>query len=96
MERSDHLISRASADVRASDRSASGEVFLELANLTKTYGNLTVIKNVSLKINRGEFISLLGPSGCGKTTALRMVAGLEEVSDGTLSIGGTVVNDIAL
>ena len=43
----------------------------------------------------GEFLVLVGPSGCGKTTALRMVAGLEEISGGTISIGGRVVNDVS-
>jgi multiple sugar transport system ATP-binding protein len=49
--------------------------------------------NLSMDIGEGEFMVLVGPSGCGKTTALRMVAGLEEITDGTLSIGGKVVND---
>src|SRR2546430_9628511 len=49
---------------------------------------------LSVKIQDGEFLVLVGPSGCGKTTALRMVAGLEEISDGTVSIGGRVVNDL--
>jgi multiple sugar transport system ATP-binding protein len=49
---------------------------------------------LSLTIADGEFMVLVGPSGCGKTTALRMVAGLEEITDGTLSIGGTVMNNV--
>jgi multiple sugar transport system ATP-binding protein len=52
------------------------------------------VKDLSLEIRDGEFLVLVGPSGCGKTTALRMVAGLEEISDGTVSIGGRVVNDL--
>ncbi len=52
------------------------------------------VENLSLHVADGEFMVLVGPSGCGKTTALRMIAGLEEVSDGTISIGGSVVNNV--
>ena len=52
------------------------------------------VDGLSLDVRDGEFLVLVGPSGCGKTTALRMVAGLEEISDGTVSIGGRVVNDM--
>ena len=61
----------------------------------KRFADTTAVADLSLEVGDGELLVLLGPSGCGKTTALRMVAGLEDVSDGTLSIGGTVVNDIA-
>ena len=57
-------------------------------------GDVQAVKDLSLDIQDGEFLVLVGPSGCGKTTALRMVAGLEEISDGTISIGGRVVNDL--
>jgi multiple sugar transport system ATP-binding protein len=53
------------------------------------------VYDLSLDVRDGEFLVLVGPSGCGKTTALRMVAGLEEISDGTLSIGGRVVNELS-
>jgi multiple sugar transport system ATP-binding protein len=53
------------------------------------------VDDLSLEIRDGEFLVLVGPSGCGKTTALRMVAGLEEISDGTVSIGGRVVNELS-
>ncbi|NSY46513.1 ABC transporter ATP-binding protein [Agrobacterium tumefaciens] len=59
-----------------------------LNNVTKTFDNTSVIKGISLSIEKGEFISLLGPSGCGKTTLLRMVAGLESASSGSIFIGG--------
>ncbi|MEX2646483.1 MAG: sn-glycerol-3-phosphate ABC transporter ATP-binding protein UgpC [Gaiellaceae bacterium] len=52
------------------------------------------VQDLSLEVADGEFLVLVGPSGCGKTTALRMVAGLEEISDGTISIGGRVVNEL--
>ncbi|MDA0170172.1 ATP-binding cassette domain-containing protein, partial [Solirubrobacter taibaiensis] len=53
------------------------------------------VKDLSLEIADGEFMILVGPSGCGKSTALRMVAGLEEITDGDLMIGGTRVNELA-
>jgi len=68
---------------------------ITLRNVSKRYGPLEVVHGIDLDVDEGEFVVLLGPSGCGKTTTLRMVAGLEDVSDGILSIGGRVVNDIA-
>jgi multiple sugar transport system ATP-binding protein len=68
---------------------------LVLDNVDKVYDNgFHAVKDLSLDVEDGEFLVLVGPSGCGKTTALRMVAGLEDISDGTVSIGGRVVNDI--
>src|SRR3954471_23016040 len=62
----------------------------------KIYDNgVQAVFDLTLNIHDGEFLVLVGPSGCGKTTALRMVAGLEDISDGTLSIGGRVVNDVS-
>jgi multiple sugar transport system ATP-binding protein len=68
---------------------------IALAHLVKTYPNgFQAVKGVSLDIADGEFIVLVGPSGCGKTTTLRMIAGLEEITSGTISIAGRVVNDM--
>jgi multiple sugar transport system ATP-binding protein len=65
-----------------------------LDHVNKVYSNgFHAVHDLSMDIGEGEFMVLVGPSGCGKTTALRMVAGLEEITDGTLSIGGNVVND---
>ncbi|MGZ4289787.1 MAG: ABC transporter ATP-binding protein [Gaiellaceae bacterium] len=62
----------------------------------KVYDNgVQAVFDLTLGINDGEFLVLVGPSGCGKTTALRMVAGLEEISDGTVTIGGRVVNNVS-
>jgi multiple sugar transport system ATP-binding protein len=66
-----------------------------LDHVKKQYGPVTVIEDMSLRIEDKEFMVLVGPSGCGKSTALRMIAGLEEITGGTISIGGRVVNDVA-
>ena len=62
--------------------------FLQVQNLTKTFGTNTVVKGVSFGFEQGEFISLLGPSGCGKTTILRMIAGFEQPTSGTILVDG--------
>src|SRR5687768_13359794 len=61
----------------------------------KRFGEFAAVKDLNLEIGDGEFMVLVGPSGCGKTTSLRMIAGLEEISDGALKIGDRVVNDVA-
>src|SRR3989454_22366 len=66
-----------------------------LKDLNKKYDEVHAVKNVNLEIRDREFVVLVGPSGCGKTTTLRMVAGLEEISSGEISIDGRVVNDLA-
>jgi multiple sugar transport system ATP-binding protein len=69
---------------------------IELVHLSKVYGNdVVAVRDLNLHIGEGEFVVLVGPSGCGKTTALRMIAGLEEISAGEIRIGGKVVNDLA-
>jgi len=62
--------------------------------VNKIYGDFHAVKDLNLEIGDGEFMVLVGPSGCGKTTSLRMIAGLEEISAGTLRIGDRVVNDV--
>ncbi|HKP52462.1 MAG TPA: ABC transporter ATP-binding protein [Chloroflexia bacterium] len=64
-------------------------------NVYKRYGNVTAVSDLNLEIRDQEFMVLVGPSGCGKSTALRMIAGLEDISDGTISIGERVVNNVA-
>jgi multiple sugar transport system ATP-binding protein len=63
-------------------------------NVVKRYGAVSVIEDLSLEIQDQEFMVLVGPSGCGKSTALRMIAGLEDITAGTISIGDRVVNDL--
>ncbi|HOD48660.1 MAG TPA: sn-glycerol-3-phosphate ABC transporter ATP-binding protein UgpC [Candidatus Hydrogenedentes bacterium] len=68
---------------------------VELKNVRKVYpGNVEAVKNADLVINDKEFVVLVGPSGCGKSTTLRMIAGLEEISEGEIYIGDTLVNDV--
>ena len=67
-----------------------------LEQINKVYANgFHAVKNLNLDVREGEFMVLVGPSGCGKTTALRMVAGLEDISSGTLRIAGQPVNDVS-
>ncbi len=63
--------------------------------VSKRFGDVAAVDGLSLEIDDGEFVSILGPSGCGKTTLLRMLAGLERPSSGTISIGETIVNELA-
>ena len=65
-----------------------------LEKVVKRYGKTEVVHGIDLEIADREFIVFVGPSGCGKSTTLRMIAGLEEISDGTISIDGRVVNDV--
>ncbi|EBE0341611.1 sn-glycerol-3-phosphate ABC transporter ATP-binding protein UgpC [Salmonella enterica] len=65
-----------------------------LNNLGKSYGNVNIIKGISLDIHEGEFIVLVGPSGCGKSTLLRMIAGLEDITSGELLMHGEIVNTL--
>ena len=62
--------------------------FLQLKGVEKAYGNVSVIKGVDLKIEKGEFVVFVGPSGCGKSTLLRMIAGLTEVTGGSIELDG--------
>lgn len=66
-----------------------------LSKIVKNFGSLQVVHGIDLEVKPKEFIVLVGPSGCGKSTTLRMIAGLEEITSGSLSIGGRLVNRIA-
>lgn len=67
---------------------------LTLSNVVKKFGKTQVLHGVDVDIADSEFVVLVGPSGCGKSTLLRMIAGLEEITSGQISIGGRVVNDV--
>ena len=67
---------------------------VELSGISKSFGAFEALKNISLQVEKGEFCALLGPSGCGKSTLLRLIAGLEDVTRGTISINGQDVTDL--
>ena len=67
---------------------------VQLKQVRKSFGNLEIIKGVDLEIDHGEFVVFVGPSGCGKSTLLRLIAGLEDITSGSMEIGGKVVNDL--
>ncbi len=67
---------------------------LNLKDVRKSYGDVEVIKGVNIDIDDGEFVVFVGPSGCGKSTLLRMIAGLEDITSGSLEIDGNIVNDV--
>jgi len=67
---------------------------VKLAGVGKAYGDVKILKGIDLEIRDGEFMVFVGPSGCGKSTLLRTIAGLEDITEGTLTIGGKVVNDV--
>jgi multiple sugar transport system ATP-binding protein len=68
--------------------------FLEIRSLSKSFGGVPALKDVTLAIERGEFLVLVGPSGCGKSTLLNCIAGLEEATTGDVAMEGRVVNDV--
>ncbi|GKZ13901.1 ABC transporter ATP-binding protein [Haladaptatus sp. T7] len=67
---------------------------ISLKNVVKRYDDVTAVNGIDLEVNDGEFLVVVGPSGCGKSTTLRMLAGLETISDGTIRFGGDVVNGV--
>lgn len=71
-----------------------GKNIIELRNLTKRFGDVTVVNNINLTIKENEFVTLLGPSGCGKTTTLRMIGGFEEPDEGEIYFEGKLLNPI--
>ena len=64
-------------------------------NVTKRFDETTAVDDLNIEVADGEFLCLVGPSGCGKTTALRMLAGLEDITSGRILIGDRVVNNVA-
>ncbi|MDS0292678.1 ABC transporter ATP-binding protein [Halogeometricum luteum] len=76
----------------AADDDPETDAVLELTDVVKRYGSETAVSGLDLTVGEGELVTLLGPSGCGKTTTLRMIAGLETASEGTIAVGGDVVD----
>jgi NitT/TauT family transport system ATP-binding protein len=76
--------------MEATEMEASAK--LTVSGLTKRFGDLEVLRQITTSIGKGEFISIVGPSGCGKTTFLRIVGGLESASSGTVSLDGRVID----
>jgi len=67
---------------------------VDIRDVRKSFGDVEILHGVSVPIGDGQFVVLVGPSGCGKSTLLRLIAGLENITSGTISIGGRVVNDV--
>ena len=65
-----------------------------IRDVRKSYGSLQVLHGIDIDVADGEFVTLVGPSGCGKSTLLRMIAGLEDISGGEISIGDRTVNEL--
>ncbi|MEM7424503.1 MAG: ABC transporter ATP-binding protein, partial [Pseudomonadota bacterium] len=70
------------------------EPLVQFQEVVKRFGDFTAVKRMDLDIHQGEFIALMGPSGCGKTTTLRMLAGLEQPTEGEIRLAGRVMNDV--
>jgi ABC-type sugar transport system ATPase subunit len=91
---------RCKRGIKPQEQNAMSEGSVDIKNLVKTYVDdrgrptFTAVKNISLHIENGEFMVLVRPSGCGKSTTFRMVAGLEKITSGTISIGDRVVNEL--
>src|SRR5687767_15854200 len=69
--------------------------YLTLSNISKQFGDAYAVQDFNLDVEKGEFVSFLGPSGCGKTTTLRMVAGFEAPTEGTITLGGADITNKA-
>ena len=68
---------------------------VQFSNVTKQFGDFVAVRNLNLDIYPGEFVAIMGPSGCGKTTTLRMLAGLENPSDGDIRLDGEIMNEVS-
>ena len=68
--------------------------YIEFQNINKFYGKNQVLKDISLNIEKGQFVTLLGPSGCGKSTLLRCLSGLEEISSGRIIMDGKDITNL--
>ncbi|HEV2092051.1 MAG TPA: ATP-binding cassette domain-containing protein, partial [Rubrobacter sp.] len=85
---------RSPEEVEEARQEPGRRVAVELARVTKRFGDFVAVDDLSLDIYEGEFFSLLGPSGCGKTTTLRMIAGFEDPTEGSISVAGEEVQGV--
>jgi len=76
------------------DAAGAASAFLEIRDVSKSFGRFTAVRDASLTVNKGEFLTILGPSGCGKTTLLRVIAGLETQDSGQVILGGRDISDV--
>ncbi|QLB12607.1 putrescine/spermidine ABC transporter ATP-binding protein [Bisgaardia hudsonensis] len=76
------------------EKSVQSKPIIELRSLSKSFGDKNIINNFNLAINNGEFLTILGPSGCGKTTVLRLIAGLEELDEGSIILNGEDITNV--
>src|SRR6185503_12675507 len=83
-----------SSQARDTAQGGSGSPFLRVRDLHKSFGKFTALQDISLDVNKGEFVCFLGPSGCGKTTLLRAIAGLDPQNAGTIEIAGRDVSNL--
>lgn len=95
------VLAGVSAGREIAPRSRTGQAAAEehtvvLTDVAIAYGKFTAVRNFSLSVQKGSFVTLLGPSGCGKTTILRAIAGLVDIADGEISIGGRRVDDVPI
>ncbi|MEO2175430.1 MAG: ATP-binding cassette domain-containing protein, partial [bacterium] len=67
---------------------------VNISNVAKSYGDTQVLFDINIDVTDGEFVVIVGPSGCGKSSLLRMVAGLEAITQGEIAIGGRIVNNV--
>jgi len=68
---------------------------VELDNVSKRFGGFTAVESINLNISEGEFLAIMGSSGCGKTTTLRMLAGLDQPSQGEIRLNGERINELS-
>jgi iron(III) transport system ATP-binding protein len=88
-----NVIDRGDVALRVDEASGRGRTILRCRTLTKSFGDLSIVRGISFSVSEGDILALVGPSGCGKTTTLRLIAGFERLDEGSIEIAGQVVAD---